>query len=281
MKFDVAWLFLASTAILLVGFQANASPFVFSVEEKVPEDVILLVDFQANASPFMFSMEAKVTEDVHWRQRKLNGKEDKGSGKEGNGSGKEGKGKGNGKGKHNKKNKGKGSGKGKEGKGSGKGGKGKGSGKGKHTNGDDIEIEDAIRSTDDGFSDINIIDTADLEISNDDSELLVLCELFNDYRNLTDSDGVDDDNDDIIDPCDHPHSYLMCPDRYERGKICDGTSNETSTVDAIKEKYCVPLFDELNIQLLPGIMNSCVDSCVHYVSLDHGDCCDFVCPMYV
>lgn len=153
----------------------------------------------------------------------------------------------------------------------------KGSGKGKHTKGDDVETDDRIRRTDDVLFDDKCSDGNDADISNDDSELEAICETFNEYRNMTDSDGVDDGT---IDPCDpfDSQSYLLCPGRYERGKICDGTSNETSIMNAIKEKYCVPLFDELYNQLLTGIVNSCVDSCVHYVSLDHGDCCDFVCP---
>jgi hypothetical protein len=145
------------------------------------------------------------------------------------------------------------------------GGKGKGKG-GKRTD------DDTTRRNDDGCTDDEPRGFDDGEISNDDSELQAICVMFNDYQDLKDSNDID-----ACEPFNR-QSDLLCPSPYEGGNICDVAAlNQTSLLPSINENYCVPLLDELYRQLSVGIVDTCINSCVHYLSPEHGDCCDFGC----
>lgn len=114
----------------------------------------------------------------------------------------------------------------------------------------------------------------DDEISNGNVDLQAMCGMLNDYQDQ----DLKVSND--INACEpyYPQSFLLCPSPCEGSKICDeAASNETSLRTSIKKNYCVPLLDTLYDQLLVGIVDTCINSCVHYISPDHGDCCDFGC----
>jgi hypothetical protein len=148
--------------------------------------------------------------------------------------------------------------------------KGSGKGKGKGVTRTD---DDTTRRNDDGRTD-DETRFDDGEISNDDVGLQAICGMFNDYQDQ----DLKVSND--INACEpfYRQSDLLCPSPYEGGKICDeAASNETSLLTSIKENYCIPLLDALYGQLLVGIVDTCINSCVHYLSPEHGDCCDFGC----
>lgn len=147
-----------------------------------------------------------------------------------------------------------------------KSGKGKGNGA---TRSDD----DTTRKNDDGRADDEPRFDGD-EISNGNVDLQAMCGMFNDYQDQ----DLKVSND--INACEpyYPQSFLLCPSPCEGSKICDeAASNETSLRTSIRKNYCVPLLDTLYDQLLVGIVDTCINSCVHYISPDHGDCCDFGC----
>mmetsp|Transcript_13131 Transcript_13131/g.24648 ORF Transcript_13131/g.24648 Transcript_13131/m.24648 type:complete len:193 (-) Transcript_13131:67-645(-) len=122
------------------------------------------------------------------------------------------------------------------------------------------------------LSDDFLSNDVDDEISNDTSHLELICEVFKDFATLV----ADGSNDDFCDAF-SSESFLLCPNSYEKGKICDGVAATAGlSLDvSIEENYCAPLFEEMSYD--PDLMQDCVNYCLSYVSVDEEDCCNIEC----
>lgn len=103
--------------------------------------------------------------------------------------------------------------------------------------------------------------------SNDSSHLEHICGLFSEFGSQTSNFQESCDDFDRF-------KYLMCPDEYEIGKICDFRTQYQAIQDAITGEYCGPLFSALSD--VPVEQDLCVDLCNSFVA--ESDCCELSCP---
>ena len=105
------------------------------------------------------------------------------------------------------------------------------------------------------------------EISNDGSHLDLICELYQSYNNLVRAGSGS------INFCAafETEVSLLCPNDYERGKICEGVALGSALDVSMVENYCVPIFDELFRD--STMVTECVDACAAYSD----DCCALTC----